>query len=217
MEADFWKQRWHLGETGFHKSQVNPLLTHWWPFVRASQGAPVLVPLCGKSLDMHWLVDRGHTVIGVELARKALQEFAAEQALAFEWTITGPFEKVEGQGYRLYCGDFFALTASDVGSVQVVYDRAALIALPGRMREEYAAHMRRILPPRWTMLLVTLDYPQAQRAGPPFSVSDEEVRRLFAGCDIALLDNRDVLDEHQMFRSQGMTELHERVYLIEQT
>ena len=64
------------------------------------------------------------------------------------------------------------------------------------------------------MLLVTLDYPQEQRPGPPFSVPDAEVRTLYQGCQIEVLDEQDVLADHAVFASQGMQSLVERVYLI---
>ncbi|MCL5042324.1 MAG: thiopurine S-methyltransferase [Gammaproteobacteria bacterium] len=214
MEAGFWHERWNKGETGFHKSRPNPLLSRWWPHLGVAPGAPVWVPLCGKSLDMTWLRDQGHPVLGIELARSALESFAAEQALQLGWREQGEFAISEGEGYCLYCGDYFGLKAADVASVQGVYDRAALIALPEAMRTRYVEHMRSILPAGWRLLLITLDYPQDQRPGPPFSVPDSEVRSLFAGCRIELLDEQDVLDDHPVFRQQGMTRLQERVYRI---
>lgn len=214
MDPEFWHERWTKGETGFHKSRPNPLLSHWWPYLQLPEGAPVWVPLCGKSLDMTWLRAHGHPVLGVELAQSALESFAAEHALDLAWREEGAFAISEGEGYCLYCGDFFGLSAEDVAPVQGIYDRAALIALPEPMRQRYVEHMRAILPADWHMLLITLDYPQEQRPGPPFSVPDDEVRRLFAGCHIELLDDKDVLGDHAVFRQQGMTRLRERVYRI---
>ena len=82
------------------------------------------------------------------------------------------------------------------------------------MRARYVAHQRALLPAGWRLLLVTLDYPQEQRPGPPFSVSDTEVRQLYAGCSIEVLEEKDVLADHTVFASQGMRSLTERVYLI---
>lgn len=114
---------------------------------------------------------------------------------------------------EIYCGDFFALTAQQLGDCQAFYDRAALIALPDEMRVRYAAHLSVILPAASQGLLVTLDYEQAQMQGPPFAVSDGEVQQLFAGeWRIEALECGDALDEK--FRQRGLQRLDERVYRL---
>lgn len=214
MDAEFWQTRWQRGEIGFHKASTNPLLQRWWPRLELNNAEPVWVPLCGKSLDLLWLRSQGHPVVGVELARSALEAFSAEHHLNLSWRQAGEFDVAEGAGFELFCGDFFALRPDQLVGIRAVYDRAALIALPAEMRALYVAHQRALLPRGWRMLLVTLDYPQEQRPGPPFSVPDAEVRRLYAGCDIQLLEESDVLADHAVFASQGMRSLVERVYLI---
>lgn len=214
MDADFWHERWERGEIGFHKSRVNPLLQQWWPALELEATAPVLVPLCGKSLDMLWLREQGYPVIGVELSRLALADFISAHALPCQWQSRDGFEVARCDGLDLYCGDFFALQMAHLEQVSVVYDRAALIALPPALRARYVAHLRKHLPVGWKMLLITLEYPQEDRPGPPFSVPDAEVRSLFAGCGIEVLQECDVLDDHPVFRDQGMTRLSERVYLV---
>jgi len=214
MDADFWQERWERGEIGFHKGRVNPLLERWWSRLEINVPATVLVPLCGKSLDMLWLRDQGYGVVGVELSRRALSDFVSEHRLDCRWDTWNAFDVARCDGLSLYCGDFFALQADQLEQVAVVYDRAALIALPPPMRERYVLHLRGQLAAGWKMLLITLDYPQSDRPGPPFSVPDVEVQRLFAGCKIVTLNESDVLDDHPVFRDQGMTRLVERVYLI---
>lgn len=216
MDAEFWRERWQLGEIGFHKSRANPLMMRWWPMLNLRQGASVLVPLCGKSLDMLWLRDQGLAVVGAELSRLALDSFIAEHQLPCEWLVCDGFDVAKGDGLTLYCGDFFALGVEQLHSVSAVYDRAALIALPPPMRQRYVAHLREYLEGGWKMLLITLDYCQSERAGPPFSVPDAEVRTLFSGCSVSVLHEVDVLGDHPVFRDQGLTSLIERVYLIEE-
>ncbi|WP_353195035.1 hypothetical protein [Pectobacterium brasiliense] len=53
MDTDFWLQRWRDGQTGFHQDEVMPLLQKHWPVLQLPKAARVLVPLCGKTLDMH--------------------------------------------------------------------------------------------------------------------------------------------------------------------
>lgn len=214
MEISFWHERWEKGEIGFHLPKVNPLLTRFWPSLNPSADAPVWVPLCGKSLDMIWLRQQGNPVTAVELSRQALQSFATEQGLDLGWRQEGSMDVAEGTGLKLYCGDYFAVSAAQLEHIRLVYDRAALVALPEPMRQRYVTHMRESLPAGWRMLLLTFDYPQEQRPGPPFSVTDAEVRRLFQGCAIDLLAEQQVIDRHPGFREQGLTSMIERVYRI---
>ena len=126
----------------------------------------------------------------------------------------GSMDVADGTGLKLYCGDYFAVSAAQLEHIRLVYDRAALVALPEPMRQRYVTHMRESLPAGWRMLLLTFDYPQEQRPGPPFSVTDAEVRRLFQGCAIDLLAEQQVIDRHPGFREQGLTSMIERVYRI---
>lgn len=155
-----------------------------------------------------------HPVTAVELSRQALLDFAVEQNLDLRWRAEQPMEVAEAPGLTLLCGDYFAVTAAQLAHIRLVYDRAALVALPAPMRERYVAHMRERLPAGWGMLLLTFDYPQEQRPGPPFSVSDAEVRRLFQGCTIEVLSEEQVIDRHPGFRQQGLTSMIERAYRI---
>lgn len=214
MEISFWHERWEKGEIGFHLPKVNPLLTRWWPTLQASVGAPVWVPLCGKSLDMIWLAQQGHPVTAVELSRQALQALGSEQGLDLSWHQEGAMEVAESKSLKLYCGDYFAMGPAQLEHIALVYDRAALVALPAAMRQRYVAHMREVLPAGWQMLLLTFDYPQEQRAGPPFSVTDQEVQQLFRGCTIDLLSEEQVIERHPGFREQGLTSMIERAYRI---
>src|SRR5690606_18756278 len=81
MEPDYWLHRWDEGRTGFHRDDVMPLLQRHWPALELPADAAVLVPLAGKTLDMHWLAARGHPVLGAELSERAVQAFFAEAGL----------------------------------------------------------------------------------------------------------------------------------------
>ena len=215
MEPAFWHRRWQNNEIGFHQPEEHRWLPRHWPALNLPPDASVLVPLCGKSVDMHWLHHQGHSVVGAELSRAALTSFLGEHQLTASWQAAGTLEVARAPGYTLYCGDFFSLTADAVHPVQAVYDRAALIALPPPMRERYVAHLRSILPTGWRMLLITLEYDQARMEGPPFSVGADEVQRLFTGCAVRQLDVEDVLSGQARFEEAGLGALRERAWLIE--
>ncbi len=215
MQPDFWHERWMLQQIGFHQETINSHLTSFWPALGLAQRQRVFVPLCGKSADMLWLRAQGYEVVGVELSPLAVRAFFDENGLAFTVRQQGYFEVYEGNGIRLFCGDFFRLSKSELGDLHAVYDRASLVALPPEMRVAYAAHMATLLPPGARTLLVTFDYPQHEMAGPPFSVRQEEVRQLYAGtCDVALVFEEDILPREPRFRARGVTQLHEKVYVL---
>lgn len=216
MDEGFWQARWSLDQIGFHLAEVNPYLQRHWPALGLPAQGRVLVPLCGKSLDLAWLAAQGQRVLGIELAQKAVEAFFSEHRLQPEIEVRGAFTCYRADdSLELWCGDFFALTAEDVADCVALYDRAALIALPPELRQRYTAHLTRILPPACQGLLVTLDYDQAQLDGPPFAVPDSEVRRLLEPAwQAESLEARDVLGENWKFLQRGLTRLEERVYRL---
>ncbi|WP_415755068.1 thiopurine S-methyltransferase [Pseudomonas leptonychotis] len=215
MHAEFWQARWSRSEIGFHLSEVNPYLQRYWSALQLAQGTQVLVPLCGKSLDMAWLADQGYQVVGIELAQRAVEDFFTEHKLEPHISQEGVFQAYQAGAVTIYCGDFFALEPRHVAQCGALYDRAALIALPPVMRERYAAHLAELLPCSTQALLVTLDYDQAQMEGPPFAVNEGEVQRLLAKrWQIELLKCCDVLGENWRFLQRGLTRLDERVYRL---
>ena len=141
MEHAFWHDRWAKGRIGFHQVEVNEYLERYWGSLDIPAQAEVLVPLCGKSLDMLWLREQKCSVLGVELSERACRDFYAEQEVQPEEASNGRFLCLNRDGVALWCGDFFDLERGDVENIQGVFDRAALIALPPVMRERYAQHL----------------------------------------------------------------------------
>ncbi|SDB15828.1 thiopurine S-methyltransferase [Pseudomonas sp. NFACC13-1] len=214
MEPEFWHKRWSANQIGFHLPEVNPYLQHFWPQLGVERGSRVLVPLCGKSLDLLWLAHQGYSVLGVELSEKAATDFFLEHQLEPSVSEEGVFKVFRAADVEIRCGDFFALDREDVADCTALYDRAALIALPAPMRERYAAHLQRILP-NSVGLLITLDYNQDEMPGPPFSVGNDEVQRLLGDAwRLEILQEQDVLGESWKFLQAGVTRLDERVYRI---
>ncbi|WP_458376680.1 thiopurine S-methyltransferase [Pseudomonas pergaminensis] len=215
MEPKFWQERWARNQIGFHLPEVNPYLQRHWPQLALAQGAQVLVPLCGKSLDLMWLASHGLRVMGVELSEQAVEAFFSEQNLVPRITRRGAFTVYQADLIEVWCGDFFALDAEALTDCTGLYDRAALIALPPLMRAQYAEHLNHLLRSGCQGLLVTLDYDQTQKAGPPFAVTDDEVRVLFgAEWMLGVLEEQDILGESWKFVQDGVTRLDERVYQL---
>ena len=216
MDPEFWLERWQRGETGWHQEEINCHLREYWPQMQAAAGTRVLVPLCGKTLDLLWLASRGDRVLGVEISRLAVEAFFEENGLNPSLTEEAPFVRYRVDELEILCGDFFQLSAAHLEAVGAVYDRASLIALPPALRQRYATHLDGILPTRVPRLLITLEYDQRLMSGPPFSVHRDEVDALFSGRHrITPLAGFDVLDESPRFRARGLTQLVERVYRLD--
>jgi thiopurine S-methyltransferase len=215
MEPKFWQERWALNQIGFHLPEVNPYLQRHWSRLALEEGAKVLVPLCGKSLDLMWLASHGLRVMGVELSEQAVEAFFSEQNLMPRTERRGAFTVYKADLIEVWCGDFFSLDAEAVAGCAALYDRAAMIALPPLMRARYAEQLNRLLRPGCQGLLITLDYDQTQKAGPPFAVSDDEVKVLLgAHWGLEVLEEQDILQESWKFVQDGVTRLEERVYRL---
>ncbi|AMS21083.1 thiopurine S-methyltransferase [Pseudomonas synxantha] len=215
MDAKFWQERWATNQIGFHQVEVNPYLQQYWSTLAVAGGSKVFVPLCGKSLDMMWLAGRGHRVMGVEVSEQAVKAFFSEQALTPQVDQRGAFKVYQAGLIEVWCGDFFALDAGDVADCKALYDRAALIALPQQMRPQYTEHLDSLLARGCEGLLIAVDYDQAQRAGPPFSVPDEEVQSLLGPhWNVVTLQELDILSQSRKFMADGVTRLEERVYRL---
>ncbi|MGD8641747.1 MAG: thiopurine S-methyltransferase [Gammaproteobacteria bacterium] len=215
MRQDFWLERWQAGQIGFHQDQVNDYLTRHFARTGAQPGGAVLVTLCGKSLDMMWLQQQGYRVVGVEISQLAVEAFFSENNLQPEITKSGKFQRYDADNITLLCGDFFNLARADIGDTAAVYDRASLIALPPEMRRRYAEYLTNLLPPGINVLLITLEYPQHQMEGPPFSVQESEVHDLYdSNFQVTRLESVDVLADNPNFTERGLTELIERTFLL---
>jgi len=216
MDTEFWLARWREGRTRFHQERVTPLLPKFWPTLGVPVGSRVLVPLCGKSLDMMWLAEQGYRVLGVELSPLAVERFFEDNALQAEVHESAMGRHYSAGAIEIICGDIFDVDAATLRSCVGAYDRAALIALPPEMRVRYAQHVYGQLADDYRGLLLTLDYDPSQMDGPPFSVNDAEVQTLYAGyCAAVLIDRRETLSKEPKFVERGLTRLDTLVYRLE--
>jgi thiopurine S-methyltransferase len=179
MDERFWRQRWEKNEIGFHESKANPLLVTHFPKLSVAKGRRVFVPLCGKTLDISWLLSHGYRVAGAELSQLAIEQLFIELGMQPDIENVGSIERWSATNLDLFVGDIFTVSRLMLGQVDAVYDRAALVALPEDMRKRYAAHLLEITG-KAPQLLISYEYDQSLIEGPPFSVSNEEVRRHYA-------------------------------------
>lgn len=232
MEAQYWQHAWDEGKIGFHQSKVNTRLVKYWSHAIHTTNEPplsdlasetekscVFVPLCGKSLDMLWLHQQGHQVLGVDLSAIAAKAFFEENSLEFEQTAEDGFTYFTGtanaKGITLMAGDFFQMTAEHTQKCTALYDRASMIAMTPDMRADYARRLAMLMPCNSRGILLTISYDQSRMQGPPFSVSDENARSLLS--ENFLIDQLEHYSGHERLGNlakRGLETLDERVYLL---
>ena len=211
-----WLARWQNNKIGWHVDAVNRSLIDYFELLELAPGASVFVPLCGKSLDMVYLSEMGYTVIGVELSAIGVKQFFIDNSLPYSVSQINGFVLYESERIKIYCGDYFSLSAEHLSSVSAVYDRASLIALDLDLREKYAQHLTAIIPLDARILLLTLIYPQHQVSGPPFSVSNSEVESLFSSAfKYRQLHCFNDIDNEPKFLRAGVDYVENAAYLLQ--
>lgn len=184
-----WIQRWKDSKIGWHSESINDSLTKFIECLGLMPGDLVFVPLCGKTKDMIHFINQGFKVIGVEISELGIKQFFDENDISYSVKVLDNFVVYYNDDISIYCGDYFDLNADILSSIVGVYDRASLIALPADLRRKYASHLYSIIPTDSKVLLLTIDYPQLKKSGPPFAVSNNEVELLYSdGFDFQLLE-----------------------------
>lgn len=192
MDADFWLKVWDSAQIRFHEGRPNDAMVRHFAAMALPPGARVFLPFCGKTRDIAWFLSQGYRVAGAELSELAVGQLFEELGLVPEITDLGALRRYGARAGEMtvdiFAGDMFALTAGDLGPVDAIYDRAALVALPPQMRAGYAAQLV-ALSGRAPQFLNCFEYDQSLRSGPPFSIDAAEVARLYAGTyDLTLLE-----------------------------
>lgn len=212
MSDKDWADAWNRNEIGFHQSRTNAYLADHGQTVWGDSPGRVLVPLCGKSLDMVHLAETAEHVVGVEFVEKAVQDFFTEQGLEPE-VSNDPLQQYDVNNYTLFAADFFEVTAEHTGRIDSVFDRASMVALDADTRVRYAQHMSELLEPGAKMLLVTFEYDQKKMDGPPFAILPEEVERHYGDAfSIEVLERRDF--NNDMMRSRGASTFDATAYSL---
>ncbi len=213
MEQQFWLDSWHEGgfKTSFHRPDVHPyILKHLTPAVL--RGKRILVPLCGKSVDMVYFHQHADHVVGVELAEAAVYQFFEEQKIPF--VRCG--NRFEADGLTLICDNFLNLTQEDVGNIDLIYDRASLVALPNPMRLDYVHKIEELLPVGGQQFVNTLEYAPF-RPEPPFSVPQTDVQIYYGLTHRIEHLEAPLVPHHGLMRVWGLAYVKEHGFLLTKT
>lgn len=209
MDKEFWHERWKNNQIAFHESKANPLLVKYINKLSPVKGSRVFLPLCGKTLDIHWLLANGFRVAGAELSKIAIEQLFSELAVVPKITRVGQFDRYSAKNIDIYVGDIFDLSGEALGKVDAIYDRAALVAFPEKMRIRYAKHLMEITQCA-PQLLICFEYDQSLMDGPPFSIIQKEVQQHYGeNYKLTLLSTADVVGG-----LKGQREVKETAYLL---
>jgi thiopurine S-methyltransferase len=176
MQVDFWHQKWEKNEIGFHLPEANPMLVNHFHTLNLKHGARVFLPLCGKTLDIAWLLAQGYRVAGAELSALAIEDLFKSLNLTPTITKLGEITHYYASNIDIFVGDIFKVSSAMLGKIDAVYDRAALVALPEDMRKAYTSHLMS-LSNKAPQMLICFEYDQSAHAGPPFSICVHEVKK----------------------------------------
>ena len=186
-KAEYWQKRWKDNQIGWHRDTVNKFLIKYIDELTGgrSTNLRVFVPLCGKSLDMLWLADQGHNVVGVELAKLAIESLFEENNLTFtleKVKIASSVDPVDvykcvEKQITIFCCDLFALKDEDVGGkFDAIWDRGSLSTMQpavGNQGKRYTKHLRSLLASDGNYMLESHYYEVDRGNRPPASISDE--------------------------------------------
>jgi len=183
LDLDYWEKRWTDNKVGWQRERVNKFLDRYLSRLLPKAGSKVFVPLCGKTVDMRYLADKGHSVVGLEFSEKAVLEFFQEQKFQFTKSEAHGFTEFTavGASIRILQGDFFLATKEAVGEVDAIWDRASLVAINPDEREKYAKTIVSLLSADSIYMIQGIDYKQTEHGGPPFSVDAGVVSHLYGG------------------------------------
>jgi thiopurine S-methyltransferase len=210
MYPNFWLQKWENNNIGFHKSEANPLLVKYFGELSLVKNSRVFLPLCGKTLDIAWLLSKGYRVAGAELSEIAIKQLFDELGVEPKISSIGELSLYSAKDIDIFVGNIFDVSSNILGSVDTIYDRAALVALPEEMRNRYTTHLTEITA-QAPQLLITFEYDQNLMEGPPFSISKEEVNKHYIDIyNLSLLVSTDVVGG-----LKGQCAAKENVWLLE--
>jgi thiopurine S-methyltransferase len=239
-----WQERWDKDQLGWHLKSVNPYLQKYFEEMLpeaslGSMGSRVLFPLCGKTVDMAFLAKCGIRVVGVDGVYKALEDFAKEQGVTKEAVPIALPKEIDPNRFKAYAtlipaapdseappppvilveGDFLELGEQEATALvpfEAAFDRGSLVAIDPKDRPRYAQALTRLITPGGRVLLSVVEHDKFAngRFGPPFEVTEPQIRELFEkDFEIRQLA-REEKPEDSFIKQRGCTRFAEAQYIL---
>lgn len=219
MSVDDWNKRWDKDQTQFHMPKVHPVLQKH--IQRLTDGKPhlrIFVPLSGKSLDLKWLLDQGHEVVGCDCSERGCQEVFDRDGIPFssEYRHTvksNLYKATDGRKLTMYAGDFYDLHRKELGEFDCVWDRGSFVAVPVTRRKEYSDILVSTMTNETKYMLDCFLVDNEIFGGPPFDCCENDVRKYFGKqCVVEKFEERDAFTKWQA--SWGLKTFVEEVYML---
>lgn len=219
MSVNDWEDRWNKSQTQFHVNRTHPMLEkHYTDLTGGNSSLRIFLPLCGKTLDLKWLADKGHDVVGCEGVDLACREFFEEHEIPY---TSEPLNEINGVVYKatdgrkltIYRCDYFHLTSDLIGTFDCVWDRGSFAAIGTDKRQEYVNVTIPLLQKNTKYLLDCFLVDNSIFGGPPFNCTESEVTKYFGNkCLSQKIDTRDVFSKWQ--ESWGIKSFVEEVHML---
>ncbi|XP_033736866.1 probable thiopurine S-methyltransferase [Pecten maximus] len=219
MSCKDWNERWKKEQTQFHMSIVHPmLLKHINRLTDGKSNLRIFVPLCGKSMDVKWLSDQGHEIVGCDCSEAGCKEIFERDNIPYtseyRHSVQSTLLKATDRKLSLYVGDFFHLQKKEIGEFDCVWDRGSLVAIPVKRRQEYADILVSVMANETKYLLDCFLVDNVIFGGPPFNCNEKNVKEYFGSqCVVEKIDQRDALTKWQT-ETWKVKSFLEELYLI---
>lgn len=213
MDYEFWDNCWSRPSQPFHVAKPHPLLEKYLHLFKAKE--KILLPLSGKSIDPIFLAQNDFPSSSIEFNPKAIESFITENKLEPKIVSEEKYKHYQFSDFDIWQADFFELTAEKLGLFSQVFDRAALVALPEDLRENYTKHLQSLLKPKANILMVLMDYATDEMSGPPFLITASELQTYFPEAKITELDRQSLLGNHERWEELELSLLDEVLYQIQ--
>ncbi|XP_046566901.1 thiopurine S-methyltransferase-like isoform X2 [Haliotis rubra] len=176
-----WLKGWDQGHWDFTFTEPGQNLAKYFEKVTdGRKGMKVLVPLCATTFDLIWFCERGHTVVGADLAESAAQrifkQYKQKPIIEDAPSINGKLYKNASGNFKFYVGNFFRFNENLEGKFDFVWDAGAMCAVDERDRDEYMKAVRGVMGPK---CITMLEFPKKGGSGAPYHFSEGQLKELY--------------------------------------
>jgi thiopurine S-methyltransferase len=189
-QMNFWTNKWNSNQSYWHISEVNPVLKKYENKLipNPTNGTTILFPLCGKTVDMLYFVDKGYNVVGIEGVEAAILEYLRESDIKYNLLNVDHKEtklKVFTAGkLTIICANYFTteplkptkgIPDYATRKVDAVFDRGSMMAVLPSLVNNYVKFMKKWINSGAKILLYAPEFDQNLMYGPSYSLSEKKI------------------------------------------